>query len=157
MVNLQPSDRQSRLLVTTNPRQEARNPNLCFKEHFSVKSGGRQKNLGRSMNDLFRYLSIRWQIPKHRIQLKLCRSPIEMLNQETIKSMLTFSYPCEFKLQDLLTQNHYSPKHLMSYIAASNTKPSNLQKLNLLYQIAPCYVTSKNHICTHNHKCKEKR
>ena len=34
MVNLQPSDRQSRLTVTMNPRQEARNPNLCFKEHF---------------------------------------------------------------------------------------------------------------------------
>ena len=106
------------------------------------------------MNELFRYLSVRWQMPKHRIEIKLCRSPIEMLNQQTIKNMLTFTYPCEFRIQDLLTQNHYSPKHLMTYVAASKQKPGGSKKLNLLYSIAPCPVTDPDHVCSHKHRCK---
>ena len=118
-VHIQPANRKSRSIISDLPRIEVRNPNLVFKEKLpTAKHRDKRQTFGKSINDVFRYLSLRWNIPKHRISLKLCRSKIELVQQDSSKDILTFSYPGYFKLSDLYSQNNYSPKHLMSYQSA---------------------------------------
>lgn len=101
-VHIQPANRKSRSIVANLPRLQVRNPNLVFKEKLPMpKHKDKRQTFGRSINDVFRYISLRWNIPKHRISLKLCRSKIELVQQDSSKDILTFSYPCYFKLADL--------------------------------------------------------
>ena len=91
------------------------------------------------MNQLFRYLSLRWNIPRSRITLRQPRQPFEMLRSYedwSFDKVHSYNYPNEFRIVDLL--------------------PKDKSTVQLLYQIKPCRVreVDETHVCSHRSRCK---
>lgn len=88
----------------------------------SVEKEGKLSK-GKSLNQVFRYLSFRWNIPKDRITLRQYRQPLEMIRsceEWAYEKVYSFNYPNEFRVQDIRT--------------------SDESTIVLHYQISPCKI-----------------
>ena len=122
--------------MTQNPHSKFKQPSLAFAvaKPGSSKTTDKDKDKEKSLNQVFRYLSFRWNIPKDRITLRQCREPFEMIRSYedwTFDKVHSFNYPNEFKVSDLLPP----------------LKKKENKTIQLLYQISPCKLrdTDSNH------------
>ena len=146
---LQSWDRKSRAIITKNEFSKFRQPSLAFSLE-AIEKGG-TTNSGKSLNQLFRYLAFRWNLPKDRITLRQCRQPFEMIRSYedwSFDKVHSFNYPNQFRVQDLLPTDSSSNNN--------NNENSNNKVVQLLYQIAPCRVKEieREHVCSYRAKCK---
>jgi len=44
-----------------------------------IKSMPKREAKQQSLNQIFKFLSLKWKIPKRRLELRPCRTPIELL------------------------------------------------------------------------------
>lgn len=107
---------------------------------------------GKSMNQLFRYLSYRWNMPKSRITLRQCRQPFEMIRSYddwTFDKVHSFNYPNDFRLTELCTASTENTNQGKSADASERS-------IMLLYQIQPCKARhgNENHKFSHHSRCK---
>ena len=137
---LQAWDRKSKAVITKNEFSKFRQPSLSFSlEALEKGAKAQNNNNGKSLNQLFRYLAFRWNLPKDRITLRQCRQPFEMIRSYedwSFDKVHSFNYPSQFRIQDLLQDGE---KHIQ-----------------LLYQIAPCNIREldREHRCSYRTKCR---
>ena len=91
-----------------NPFSKFKQPSLAFPVGIIDESSGQPQAKGKSMNQLFRYLSLRWNIPRARITLRQPRQPFEMLRSYedwSFDKVHSYNYPNEFRIVDLLPKD----------------------------------------------------
>ncbi|CDW84879.1 UNKNOWN [Stylonychia lemnae] len=124
LIRLQPLTMSSKDYVQ---KQKSTNSHLQFRLKINMKYAAANCKKQKSVRDIINFICQKWQLRRSQVELRLCRSPAEIVQQDS-RSLHKFDYKSQTKIVDLLKME------------SQNTTQKQLQEMNSMNNKLTLYL-----------------